>query len=298
MGRSMAEGPIGFIGTGNIGQPMAANLVRAGHELRVFDLDARRTEALIELGAEPASSVLDIAETCPTIMTSLPGPLEVEQVLLGDAGILAGARERTIHVDLSTNLPSTVRRLAIAAAERGVTLLDAPVSGGVPRAREGTLAVMVGGDAAAFEACRPLFEAIGDHVFHMGASGQGALVKLVNNMVSLSARQMVVEALALARSAGLDPRRAHEVMSVSSSGRYVGGAQRLLDREFDSPTFTLRLARKDLGLAIEVGRESGLPMPLTSAAHDNLTRAMGGGHGELGPDAAMLVYEAAAGLEG
>ena len=292
----MVDGPIGFIGTGNIGQPMAANLIRAGHELRVHDLDPARLEALIELGAEPGGSVLETASTCPVVMTSLPGPAEVEQVLLGDGGILEGASEGSIHVDLSTNLPSTVARLAQAAAERGVTLLDAPVSGGVARAREGTLAVMVGGDAEAFEACRPLFEAIGDHVFHMGESGRGALVKLINNLVALSARQMVVEGLALARSAGLDPNRAHEVMSVSSSGRYVGGSQRLLDSEFDSPTFTLRLARKDLGLALEVGRESGLPTPLTAAAFDNLTRALGAGHGELGPDAAMLVYEAAAGL--
>ena len=277
---------------------MATNLVRAGHELRVFDLNPARIESLVELGAEPGGSVLEIAETCPTIVTSLPGPPEVEQVLLGEGGILEGAGAGTIYVDLSTNLPSTVERLAAAAAERGVTMLDAPVSGGVPRAIEGTLAVMVGGDEAAFETCRPLFEAIGDHVFHMGASGQGSLIKLVNNMVALSARQMVVEGLALARSAGLDPRRAHEVMSVSSSGRYVGGAQRILDAEFDSPTFTLRLARKDLGLAMQVGRESGLPTPLLGAAHDNLTRALGSGHGELGPDAAMLVYEAGSSLDG
>ncbi len=294
----MVDGPIGFIGTGNIGGPMATNLVRAGHELRVFDLNPARIESLVELGAEPGGSVLEITETCPTIITSLPGPPEVEEVLLGEGGILEGAGAGTIYVDLSTNLPSTVQRLAAAAAERGVTMLDAPVSGGVPRAIEGTLAVMVGGDEAAFETCRPLFEAIGDHVFHMGASGQGSLIKLVNNMVALSARQMVVEGLALARSAGLDPRRAHEVMSVSSSGRYVGGAQRILDGEFDSPTFTLRLARKDLGLAIEVGREAGLPTPLVAAAHDNLTRALGSGHGELGPDAAMLVYEAGSGLDG
>jgi 3-hydroxyisobutyrate dehydrogenase-like beta-hydroxyacid dehydrogenase len=293
----MVDGPVGFIGTGNIGAPMATNLVRAGFELRVFDLDPARIETLVELGAEPGGSVLEIAETCPTIVTSLPGPPEVEQVLLGDGGVLEGAREGTIHVDLSTNLPSVVQRLAAAAAERGVVFLDAPVSGGVPRAREGTLAVMVGGDAAAFETCRPLFEAIGDHVFHMGESGRGSLVKLVNNMVALSARQIMVEGLALARSAGLDPKRAHEVMSVSSAGRYVGGAQRLLDGEFDSPTFTLRLARKDLGLAMQVARDSGLPTPLLAAAHDNLSRALGAGHGELGPDAAWLVYAAALGDE-
>jgi hypothetical protein len=154
---------------------MAANLIRAGNELRVHDLDPSRHEELVELGAEPAASPSDVAARCPLVMTSLPGPAEVEQVLLGPDGILEGARPGAIHVDLSTNLLSTARRRAEAAAERGVTMLDAPVSGGVPRAREGTLAVMVGGDAGAFERCRPLFEAIGDHVFHIGESGQGAL---------------------------------------------------------------------------------------------------------------------------
>ena len=205
----MVNGPIGFIGTGNIGTPMAANLIRAGYQLRVHDLEPTRCEALLELGAELGGSPRELAESCSTLMTSLPGPPEVEEVLLGAEGILTGASPGSIYVDLSTNLPSVVSRLAAAAANAGVTMLDAPVSGGVAGAEEATLAVMVGGDEAAFEQCRPLFEVIGENVFYMGESGQGALVKLINNQVSLSARQVVVEALVLARKAGLDPAKAH-----------------------------------------------------------------------------------------
>ncbi len=293
----MVDGPIGFIGTGNIGTPMAANLILAGYELHVYDLDPTRCEALLELGAELGGSPRELAESCSLLMTSLPGPPEVEEVLLGAEGILKGASPGAIYVDLSTNLPSVVSRLAAAAADAGVTMLDAPVSGGVAGAEEATLAVMVGGDEAAFEQCRPLFEAIGENVFYMGASGQGALVKLINNQVSLSARQVVVEALVLARKAGLDPAKAHAVMAVSSAGPHVGRSERLLAREFDAPTFTLQLAAKDLGLAQQVARDAGAPAPLAAAAFDALVRALGRGYGGLGTDATTLVYEEGAGLD-
>ena len=288
----MFNEPLGFIGVGNIGNPMALNLIRAGHEIHVFDLDEARMANLIELGANPMESVSDIAKNCPTIITSLPGPKEINEVITGTNGILENAVPGTIHVDLSTNLPSEAVRLAKMYEAEGIILLDAPVSGGVPRAIDGTLAVMVGGPQTAFEKCYPIFEAIGDHIFHMGESGNGALVKLINNLVSISARQTVVEALALANGAGLDPERALEVMQTGSANRQIlAGAEKIFEEDYGNPTFALRLARKDLGLALQVGIEVETPTPMASSAYENLTRALKAGYGDSSSDSAFSIYK-------
>ena len=233
---------VGFIGVGNIGNPMCANVIKAGHEVVVHDLVEERAANLIELGAEWVDSPAEAAKRSEVVLTSLPGPPEVETVLTGADGILAGAEAGTVYLDLSTNLPAVAQRLSTAAAEYGVTMLDAPVSGGVVGAENATLAVMVGGDREAFDRYEPLLQAIGENIFHMGEVGSGALVKLINNMVALTSQQIVHEAVVLAEASGLDPLRAHEVMSVSSAQRYVAGIPRLLERDFDDPPFSLALA--------------------------------------------------------
>ena len=282
---------VGFIGTGNIGNPMAENLIKAGHSLVVHDLVEERAANLIELGARWAGSPSEAARQSEVVLTSLPGPAEVEAVLTGEDGILAGAAPGTAYFDLSTNLPRTVRRLAAVAAEQGVTMLDSPVSGGVCGAREATLAVMVGGDRAVFDAHRPLLEAIGKNVFYMGELGSGALIKLANNLVALSVRQVVQEGLVLAAKNGVDAERAHEVLSASSASAHMGGVGRLLQRQFDDPTFALTLAAKDVGLALQVAEQCDLSLPLASAAHGNLLRARALGLGGKSPEATLLVYE-------
>jgi 3-hydroxyisobutyrate dehydrogenase len=288
---------VAFIGTGKIGNPMAEHIIKAGHDVVVHDLRKAAAGNLLTLGAAWAETAAAAVRDVEVVLTSVPGPQEVEAVLTRPGGIIEGASPGLAHLDLSTNLPSNAPKLAAAAAERGVTFLDSPVSGGVAGAEDGTLAVMAGGDEEVFNRYRPLLEAFGKNIFHMGALGNGYLVKLVNNMVSLSSRQFVQEALVLAEKSGLDPLNAYAVMSVSSSSRYVGGVQRMLEREFENPSFTLGLAAKDTGLALDAAAEVGLDLPVLAAAHNNLQEGIAAGLGELSSEAILLLYEKRAGLE-
>ena len=288
---------LGFIGTGNIGNPMARNLVKAGHALVVNDLREPAAANLIELGAEWADTPAKVAAGVEVIFTSLPGPVEVEHVLTAADGILAGARPGAVYFDLSTNAPSVARRLARVAAERGVTYLDAPVSGGVQGAEQATLAVMVGGDRGAFDAHRPLLEVIGKNVFHLGDVGAGCTAKLVNNLVGLAAGHLINEALVMGVKAGIDAGTLYEVMNVSSASRFVTGVPRLLERRFDEVTFSLALATKDVGLAVALGRELGVPMPTAAAAEQAMLGAVAAGYGGRASSATLLALEALASVE-
>lgn len=288
---------LGFIGTGNIGNPMARNLIKAGHDLVVNDLRPDACANLLELGAVWTESPAAVASQTGVIFTSLPGPAEVEAVLTGVEGILAGAQPGTVYFDLSTNAPATARRLAAVAAERGVAYLDAPVSGGVTGAEQATLAVMVGGDKATFETHKPLLEAIGANVFHLGEVGAGCTAKLANNLVAIGTSHLINEALVMGVRAGIDAQTLYQVMNVSSASRFVQGVPRLLERAFDAPTFTLALSAKDVGLAVGVGREHGVPMPASAAVEQALLAASVAGHGGKASNASLLWLESLAGVE-
>ncbi len=287
---------VGFIGLGQIGNPMCANVIRGGHRVVVHDLAEERAANLIELGADWAESPAEVASQSEVVLTSLPGPPEVTAVLRGADGILEGAAPGLICFDLSTNLPSTVRLLAECAAEHGVTLLDSPVSNGVQGAIDATLAVMVGGDEAAFKQYQPVLECIGSNVYHMGDLGMGALTKITNNMVAIGSMQLLIEATVIAEAAGLDARRAYEVMSVASAQHYVRDMPMLLERDFDDATFFLQWAAKDVSLAVQVAREQGVPSPIASAASDMLNRARSRGYGLKSVMATLLSAEEDAGL--
>ncbi len=287
---------VGFIGVGNIGNPMCEHVIKAGHTVFVHDLVEERAANLIELGAQWAESAAEVARLSEVVLSSLPGPPEVEAVLTGADGILAGAQPGTAYLDLSTNLPEVAKRLSALAAEQGVTMLDSPVSGGVAGAQAGTLAVMVGGDRETFERYEQLLGAIGEHVFYMGEIGNGVLVKLVNNLVALTTQQVVQEGVLLAEAAGLDPLRAHEVMSVSSAQRYVGGVPRLLERDYDTVSFALDLAAKDVRLALEVAADHNVSLPVASAAHQTLLRAKARGLGAKNLTATFQLLEESAGF--
>jgi 3-hydroxyisobutyrate dehydrogenase len=290
-------GDVGFIGTGRMGNRMARNLIKAGNTLVVHDRQERATANLIELGARWADSPRAVAEQCALIFTSLPGPPEVEQVILGEDGVLAAARPGTVIFDLSSNAPSVIRAIAARARRRGVTVLDAPVSGGVSGAEAGTLAVMVGGDRAAFDAHRPLLDAIGANVFYLGDVGAGSVAKLMNNMIALSVGLLLQEALVVGAKAGIPPQTLFEVFKASSSGPVVGGIPRILRRGFDDPTFALALGAKDVGLAVGLGRELAVPMPVAAAAEQVYLWAKARGLGERNTLATLLLYEEAAGVE-
>src|SRR5688572_8593847 len=209
-------GPIGFIGTGTIGAPMAKRLLDAGHALVVCDRAPAAAAPLVAAGAKRAATPREVAAACRVVFTSLPGPAEVAEVATGADGLLAGARAGDVHVDLSTSAWDAVRALAEREAAAGVHLVDAPVSGGAIGAVQGTLTVMASGERAAFERVQPLLGAFGRHVFYLGESGSGTLSKLVNNAIFLCGGLLVQETFALAAKAGLDTERLLEVVQKSS----------------------------------------------------------------------------------
>lgn len=286
---------VGFIGTGTIGRPIARRLQGAGHDLVVHDALPAATASLVEAGAERADSSAAVADACRVVFTSLPGPPEVEAVVTGERGLLAGARAGDVHVDLSTSSFEAVRRLFAVEAEAGVHLVDAPVSGGVMGAEQGTLAVMASGDREAFDRVEPLLAAFSKSAFHLGEPGTGTLTKLVNNGIFLCGGVLVQEALVLAARAGLDTARLLEVLKVSSAGVYTALAPLFLGRDFDDVTFKLEIAEKDVALALESARELGVPMPMTEAGHAVYRRARDEGRGDKVFYATLETLEAAAG---
>ena len=288
---------IGFIGTGNIGNPMARNLIKAGHQLVIYDLRPEVMETLLELGAESAQSCAEVASRCSVVFSSLPGPPEIEAAITSADGILAGASPGDIHVDLSSNSITTVRRLAQLESDAGVSYIDAPVTGGVPGAEAGTLTVLGSGDPEAFERVRPLLDNIGSNVFHLGEAGAGCLFKLLNNVIILCGNQIVQEALVLGTKAGLDPEDLVEKLRLGTARPYMGLSPYLLGKRFDNPSFTLRLAEKDVSLAIEAARANQVPMPVANAAHQTYLRALSAGLGEQSFLATLQAIEAAAGHE-
>ena len=288
---------VGFIGTGKIGNPMCANVIKGGHRVIVHDAVEEHTANLVELGADWAGSAAEVAARAEVLLTSLPGPAQVDSVFRDDGGILAGARPGLVCFDLSTNLPSTVRMLAERAAERGVTLVDSPVSNGVVGAQNAELAVMVGGTEAEFGKYLPVLESIGNNVFFLDELGMGCVAKIVNNMVGITSMQVLIEGVALAEKSGLDPAKAHEIMSVASARAYVRGMPALLERRFDDPTFFLQWAAKDVSLAVQVAREQGMPLPIASAAADTLMRAANRGQSHRSVQATLPTVEQDAGIQ-
>jgi 3-hydroxyisobutyrate dehydrogenase-like beta-hydroxyacid dehydrogenase len=281
-----------------MGNPIARHLLRAGHELTVHDKRQEATANLVELGAIWADSPREAAERSDVVFTSLPGPVEVDEAVGGAQGILSGSKPGTIHVDLTTNLPSAVKRLAAQAAEKGVGFLDAPLSGMVTGAEAGTLSVFVGGDAANLAQVRPLLETFSSHVFHVGEVGHGNIVKLTNNIMIHGSTIIVQECLAFAVKAGLDPRELYDIWNVSSSSRFVYDIPYWLEEDFENPAFTARLAAKDAGLAVEAAREIGAPMPTAAAAAQTYLRAVAQGYGDLLRQAGgLLTIQDAAGVE-
>lgn len=269
--------PVGFVGVGTMGAPMVRQLLTKGHAVVVHDVAEAAAAPLVAAGAVWAASPAELAARCPIVLTSLPGPPEAEAVA---RALVAGARPGNIHVDLTTGSWEVARRIAALAAERGVHYLDAPVSGGRFAAESGTLTIMASGDPGAWERARPVLQAIGEKLFHLGADvGTGTLVKLVNNAIFLASGLVGQECLTLAAKAGLDVPKLLEVLKASSAAVYLGLTELALGRKFDDAFFTLRLARKDLALALESAEALGVPMDVTAAAERIYGRAEDAGLG-------------------
>lgn len=279
---------IGFIGVGNIGTPMCRHLIEAEHQVMAFDVNADHLARIVSLGAQAADSPKAVAQASEIVFSSLPGPPEVEQVALGDEGIIAAARPGLIYVDLSTNFPATAQHVCAALAEKGVVMLDAPVSGGVIGAERGSLAVMVGGDPQAFATCKPVLEHFGANVFHVGAIGSGCVAKLVNNMVAFINMVAAGEGMVLGARAGVDPQKLYDIIQTSSGASWV--MQQFPHTVFAgnfTPGFTVDLAHKDLRLALEMGDALSVPLMMGSLCMNVLRQLRANGHG--GDDFSSLV---------
>jgi 3-hydroxyisobutyrate dehydrogenase len=290
---------LGFIGTGNMGNPMAANLIRAGHQLTVHDLRREAATNLLEMGAEWAGSPKEAVPGNDAVLTSLPVPRDVEAVVLGEDGILEGAASGSVIFDLSTNSPTVIRRLHESCAQRGVTLLDSPVSGGTYGAAAGTLAVMVGGDRATFERFEPTLGAIGTHVVYCGDIGAGSVCKICNNLMSMGIGVLLSEALTMGVKAGVDLATLADVISHSSgsSRRLTEKFSRFLFQGNFEPGFATALAAKDVRLATDLGREYGVPMDLSNLVDQRHVEAMFRGFGPEDSDAVARIQEEKAGVQ-
>jgi 3-hydroxyisobutyrate dehydrogenase-like beta-hydroxyacid dehydrogenase len=288
---------IGFIGVGNMGGPMCRNIIKnTNHEVVVFDRNPAAMAACA--GAAASASVAALAAACDVVFTSLPIPAVVEEVVLGPDGVAASMRPGTVFIDLSTNAPSTAQRLHAALAARGVAMLEAPVSGGVARALEGSITIMVGGDAAIFEAQRPVLASFSGAVIHVGAVGMGSTAKLINNMLAFANMATAAEGLMMGVAAGIDLAKLAEVVMGSSgaSASFKSMTTRALTGDFKA-SFALDLAHKDIRLAQQLADETGVPSPMGAATLNLMRMARGLGLGGADVTAMIAVYEKALGKE-
>lgn len=291
---------VGFIGLGHMGQHMARHVAEAGHRVAAFDL---RQDTIARLLATPntrqAHSVAEAATDAEVVFTSLPGPPEVESVALGPDCLLDSMRPGAVYIDLSSNAPSTVRKLHALFAERGIDMLDAPVAGGERGAEAATLSIFVGGDQAVFERVKPVLSAIGPKLFYCGPSGNGATVKLCNNLCSQAQNAAAGEILTLGVKAGVELEILAEAIGASTGTcRPIVDTfpRQLFRRNFENPTFTNTLSAKDTHLAIELAHELGVPMQIGEVVERDKQESMRRGWGPLSPDVFVRLQEERAGV--
>ena len=289
----MAEEKVGFVGLGIMGKPMAKNLIKAGHQLVIYN-DSGAADELKGEGAEGADSYKAIAEQCQIVITCLPASAEVEEVYRGDDGLLAGAGDGSLLIDMSTISPLVTKEIAKEANEKGVHTLDAPISGGEPGAISGDLALMVGGAEEDFERAKPLFEPLGTAT-HVGEAGSGQITKACNQIIVGIVIEAVSEALVLGSKAGVDPAKIIEAVSGGLAGTKVMDQKRdkMLEHDFE-PGFRSELHHKDLGIALATAREVGVPLPLASLVDQMLQELKVKDRGGLDHSALLTVIEDAA----
>ena len=288
---------VGFIGVGNMGGPMCRNIIRnTNHEVIVFDLNADAVKACTDLGAGAGASVADVAARCDVVITSLPLPRIVEAVALGSDGIAENAPPGSVFIDLSTNAPATAKRLAAGLAAKGIAMLEAPVSGGTARAKDGTIVIMVGGEAAVFEQQLPLLKSFSGEVIHLGEIGFGSTAKLINNMLAFCNAAAAAEALMIGKRSGIDLRKLDAVIRNASgmSAGYANLSTKAFKGDFQA-SFALDLAHKDLRLALEMADELGVPGMIAPQVMNLMRMARGMGWGGDDSSSVVRVYEAALG---
>ena len=288
---------VGFIGLGIMGRPMVRNLLKAGYELVVYDKVAK-VDDVVALGARAGVSNKDVASQCEVIITMLPNSPHVREAVLGKDGVLDGAKAGTILVDMSSIAPGAAQEICAAVREKGVVMLDAPVSGGEPKAIEGTLAIMVGGDAKAFETVRPILEKMGSSVVRVGDIGAGNVTKLANQIIVALNIAAVSEAFVLATRAGVNPEAVFNAIKGGLAGSTVMNAKvpMILDGNF-KPGFRIELHIKDLQNALDTAHAYNVPVPLTANVMETLQALKNDDFGTNDHSAIVRHYEKLAKVE-
>jgi 3-hydroxyisobutyrate dehydrogenase len=283
---------VGFIGVGNMGNPMAGNVLKAGFAMTVFDKNPQAMANLVGAGAKGAASAAEVVDRSDVVLTCLPASPDVETLYLEPGGLVEHARRDMVLIDLSSVLPSTPRKIEPRARERGVHFLEAPVSGGVAGARAATLAIMVGGEAQILERVRPVLRAIGPNIFSVGPVGAGNIVKAINNMMACVNSLAMMEGLAVGVKAGLDPTTIYEVVKASSGGsKALERIQTaIIPRKFE-PGFKVQLMNKDLETFHTIAKDLHVPVSFSNVAQRYQQAALAAGLGDQDTSVVMTIIE-------
>ncbi|HUP96081.1 MAG TPA: NAD(P)-dependent oxidoreductase [Burkholderiales bacterium] len=289
---------VGFVGLGNMGNPMALNVLKKGFPLTVFDLNPKAIQNVVEAGAKGAASAAEVIRNCEVLMSCLPGSPESEAFYLGAGGAIELAKAGMALVDLSSVLPSTPRMLEARAKARGLQFLEAPVSGGVTGARAATLAVMTGGDAAVLERVRPILNAIGQNIYHVGPVGSGNTIKAINNMMSTVNACTMMEGFIVGLKSGLDLKTMAEIVKASSgnSNALARVDRALIPRNFE-PGFKVALMNKDLDTFHAIAKEVHVPVTFSNLAQHYQQAALAAGYAEKDTSVIFTLIERLAGIE-
>jgi 2-hydroxy-3-oxopropionate reductase len=289
---------VGFMGLGIMGRPMASNLLKAGFCVVAHTRTRSKVDALVALGAEAGSSPRDVATRSDIVITMVPDTPDVRHVMLGADGVIEGAHDGLVAIDMSTISPTATQEIAAVLASQGVHMLDAPVSGGEAGAIAGTLSIMVGGDEAVFTQCQPVFAAMGKRITYIGPHGHGQIAKLCNQVVGVLTLEAVAEGVVLASKAGVDVRRVIDALSGGAADSWMlrNQAPRMLARDF-APGFFIHLQQKDLRLVMELAGKLSAPLPGTALVHQLFSAVEATGGGALGTQALVLALERLAGLD-
>lgn len=288
---------VGFIGMGIMGRPMALNLLKAGFDVTVYNRTRSKAQPVVAAGAKEAASPRELAAGVDFIITCVTGPEDVKAVVLGKDGVIEGARPGSVVIDMSTISPAAAREVAAALAEKGIHMVDAPVSGGDIGAINGTLTIMVGGEPEVVERCMPLFRAMGKTITHVGPIGSGQVTKLVNQVLIALNLLAVSEALTFAAKCGVDTQKVLAAVKEGSAGSWqlANLGPKMLARDF-APGFMVRLLQKDLRLALAEADRVHMPLVGTALVHQLLRAAEQEGYGDEGTQALVKVIEKLAGV--
>ena len=278
----MSNSIIGFIGLGIMGKPMARNLMKAGYSLVVHNRSRAAVDELAKEGAQTAASAQEVASRSEILITMLPDSPDVELVYSGENGVFAGAKRDMLLIDMSSISPVVARKLAAEAENRGIDMIDAPVSGGEAGAIGATLSIMIGGRASAVERAMPIFQTLGKNIVHVGDAGAGQVTKAANQMVVGTTIAIVAEALVLAAKAGVDPAKVRQALlgGFAQSKILDAHGQKMLEHNF-KPGFRIRLHEKDMKIALATGAEYGVPLMVSSTVAQLMTAMRAMGNGEL-----------------